>query len=49
MLAEELSEDCLGIDEMKETSVELANRVRLIARDLDAAVWAVSPKNDTLA
>jgi signal transduction histidine kinase len=49
MLAEELSEDCLGIDEMRETSGELANRVRLIARDLDAAVWAVSPKNDTLA
>ncbi len=49
MLAEELSEDCLGIEEMKECSGELANRVRLIARDLDAAVWAVSPKNDTLA
>jgi len=49
MLAEELSEDCLGMDEMKECSEELANRVRLIARDLDAAVWAVSPKNDTLA
>lgn len=49
MLAEELSEDCQDLEEMKECSAELANRVRVIARDLDAAVWAVSPKNDSLA
>ena len=49
MLADEICEDCHSADEMREYSAELANRVRLIARDLDAAVWAVSPKNDTLA
>jgi len=49
MLAEELCEDCEDLQEMKIHSAELANRVRGIARDLDAAVWAVSPKNDTLA
>jgi signal transduction histidine kinase len=49
MLAEELCEDCHDLEEMKIHSAQLANRVRGIARDLDAAVWAVSPKNDTLA
>src|SRR4029434_7579200 len=47
--AEELCEDCHGIEEMRECSMELASRVRVIARDLDAAVWAVSPKNDSLS
>jgi signal transduction histidine kinase len=49
MLADEICEDCHTADEMREYSAELASRVRVIARDLDAAVWAVSPKNDTLA
>jgi signal transduction histidine kinase/ligand-binding sensor domain-containing protein len=49
MLAEELCEDCHDLEEMKECSSELASRVRTIARDLDAAVWAVSPKNDSLS
>jgi signal transduction histidine kinase/ligand-binding sensor domain-containing protein len=49
MLAEELCEDCQDLEEMKAHSAQLAGRVRGIARDLDAAVWAVSPKNDTLA
>jgi signal transduction histidine kinase len=48
MLAEELHEDCKNLDEMKAQSSVLADRLRMIARDLDAAVWAVSPKNDTL-
>jgi signal transduction histidine kinase/ligand-binding sensor domain-containing protein len=49
MLADEICEDSLTPSEMREHTAELGNRVRLIARDLDAAVWAVSPKNDTLA
>jgi len=49
MMAEELAEDVSEPDEMKSYSVRLAGRVRGIARDLDAAVWTVSPQNDTLA
>ncbi|MEK7952364.1 sensor histidine kinase [Luteolibacter soli] len=49
MMAEELAEDVTEPDEMKDYSVRLAGRVREIARDLDAAVWTVSPQNDTLA
>lgn len=49
MMAEELAEDVSDPDEMRTYSVSLASRVRGIARDLDAAVWTVSPKNDTLA
>ena len=49
MMAEELAEDVSDMGEMKTYSGRLATRVRGIARDLDAAVWTVSPKNDTLA
>jgi len=49
MMAEELSEEGGGVDEMKSYSARIAGRVRDLARDLDAAVWSVSPKNDTLA
>ncbi|MCW1924002.1 histidine kinase [Luteolibacter arcticus] len=49
MMAEELAEDVSEPEEMKSYSVRLASRVRGIARDLDAAVWTVSPQNDTLA
>ena len=49
MMAEELAEDVSEPEEMKSYSVRLAGRVRGIARDLDAAVWTVSPQNDTLA
>jgi signal transduction histidine kinase len=49
MMAEELAEDVSEPDEMKSYSVRLAGRVRGIARDLDAAVWTVSPQHDTLA
>ena len=49
MMAEELAEDVTELNEMKTYSGRLATRVRGIARDLDAAVWTVSPKNDTLA
>lgn len=48
MMAEELHEDCYGLGEMKAHAAQLADRVRTIARDLDATVWAVSPKNDSL-
>ena len=49
MMAEELAEDVSELEEMKRYSGRLATRVRGIARDLDAAVWTVTPKNDTLA
>ncbi len=49
MMAEELAEDVSDMVEMRTYSGRLASRVRGIARDLDAAVWTVSPKNDTLA
>ncbi|BCU78072.1 two-component regulator propeller domain-containing protein [Luteolibacter sp. LG18] len=49
MMAEELSEEGGGVEEMKSYSARIAGRVRDLARDLDAAVWSVSPKNDTLA
>ena len=49
MMAEELAEDVAEMGEMRDYSGRLASRVRGIARDLDAAVWTVSPKNDTLA
>jgi signal transduction histidine kinase len=48
MMAEELAEDMSDPEEMKTYSNRIAGRVRGIARDLDAAVWTVSPKNDTL-
>lgn len=49
MLAEELSEDWRELPDPQARSSQLATRVRGIARDLDAVVWTVSPKNDTLA
>ena len=49
MMAEELAEDVSDIQEARTYSHRLAGRVRGIARDLDAAVWTVSPKNDTLS
>jgi signal transduction histidine kinase/ligand-binding sensor domain-containing protein len=49
MMAEELSEDWSDIPDPKAHSAALARRVRTIARDLDAVVWTVSPKNDSLA
>jgi signal transduction histidine kinase len=49
MMAEELSEDWNDISDPKEQSSLLAQRVRTIARDLDAVVWTVSPKNDLLS
>ena len=49
MMAEELAEDVSELEEMKTYSSRIAGRVRGLARDLDAAVWTVSPKNDTLA
>jgi signal transduction histidine kinase len=49
MMAEELSEDGGDSIATKAQSAVLAARVRTIARDLDAVVWTVSPKNDSLA
>jgi signal transduction histidine kinase len=49
MMAEELAEDWTDLSDPQERSHELAARVRTIARDLDAVVWTVSPKNDSLA
>jgi len=49
MMAEELAEDMSDPQEMKNYSSRIAGRVRGVARELDAAVWTVSPKNDTLA
>src|SRR5690606_11809216 len=48
MMAEELAEDIDEPDEMKIYSSRIVGRVRGIARDLDAAVWTVSPQHDTL-
>ena len=49
MMAEELSEDWEDLPDPQQRSAQLARRVRTIARDLDAVVWAVSPKNDRLS
>ena len=49
MMAEELAEDWDALDDPADRSAQLAARVRTIARDLDAVVWSVSPKNDSLA
>jgi signal transduction histidine kinase/ligand-binding sensor domain-containing protein len=49
MMAEELSDDWDGLPNLREQSSRLAERVRVIARDLDAVVWTVSPKNDRLS
>lgn len=49
MMAEELYEEHRDLAEMRAQSAKLAERMRTLARDLDAVVWAVSPKNDTLA
>jgi signal transduction histidine kinase/ligand-binding sensor domain-containing protein len=49
MMAEELAEDWQDLPDPQGRSGELADRVRQIARDLDAVVWTVSPKNDSLA
>ncbi len=49
MMAEELAEDWTDLPDPQTRSAQLAERVRTIARDLDAVVWTVSPKNDSLA
>jgi signal transduction histidine kinase/ligand-binding sensor domain-containing protein len=48
MVAEEIAEDCAELRDAKTRSARLAVRLRTLARDLDAIVWAVSPKNDSL-
>jgi len=40
--------DSLTPDEMKQHSAQVASRVRSLARELDAIVWTVNPRNDSL-
>ncbi|MEW6305966.1 MAG: two-component regulator propeller domain-containing protein, partial [Verrucomicrobiota bacterium] len=45
---EELKEHPASPDELKSQSAQLSARVRTLARDLDAVVWTVNPRNDSL-
>ena len=47
-LAGDLKADANQSPELQSQSSELCAGIRELARDLDAAVWAVSPKHDTL-
>jgi signal transduction histidine kinase/ligand-binding sensor domain-containing protein len=49
MMADELAEDWPDLPAPQVRSAQLADRVRTIARDLDAVVWTVSPNNDQLS
>jgi signal transduction histidine kinase/sugar lactone lactonase YvrE len=46
---EEIREDSTPAEEVKLQSRQLSSRVRTLARDLDAVVWTVNPRNDSLA
>lgn len=48
-LAGDLGDDAEGQPEIGRKCAELGSGIRELARDLDAAVWAVSPRHDTLA
>lgn len=48
MMAEQLAEDGGGATDLRERAALLVERVQGVARDLDAAVWAVSPRHDRL-
>jgi signal transduction histidine kinase len=48
LMVEELKEAPRLTDELKDKSAALSSRVRTLARDLDAVVWTVNPKNDSL-
>jgi len=45
---EELKETVSPAEEMKRQTVLLGDRVHALARDLDAVVWTVNPRNDSL-
>lgn len=47
-LAGDLRADVIDAPELREQSSSLCAGIRELARDLDAAVWAVSPKHDTM-
>jgi signal transduction histidine kinase len=47
-LAGDLEDEAATSPELKSQSKALGGRIRELARDLDAAVWAVSPRHDTL-
>jgi signal transduction histidine kinase len=47
-IMEELCEEVLLAETLKKRFVLLGNRVNMLARDLDAVVWTVNPRNDSL-
>ena len=49
MLAAELRLDTGGSSETQEQTVQLGQQIQALARDLDAAVWVVSPRHDRLS
>ena len=48
LMIEESREQTTSPEEMKAQSGQISSRVRSLARDLDAVVWAVNPRNDSL-
>ena len=48
-LAGDMEDEAAATPDLKNQSQVLGSRIRELARDLDAAVWAVSPRHDTLA
>lgn len=48
MMAEQLVEDSHEAADMRRRAILIVDRVQSVARDLDAAVWAISPRHDRL-
>lgn len=48
-LAGDMEDEAAASSDLRNQSQVLGSRIRELARDLDAAVWAVSPRHDTLA
>ena len=48
LMLEEVQESPLSAEELRAHSGNLVSRVRTLARDLDAVVWTVNPRNDSL-
>jgi signal transduction histidine kinase/ligand-binding sensor domain-containing protein len=48
LMLEEVRERPLSAEELRAHSENLVSRVRTLARDLDAVVWTVNPRNDSL-
>jgi signal transduction histidine kinase/streptogramin lyase len=49
LMLEELREASLSAEGVKHQSAAISGRVLNLARDLDAVVWSVNPRNDSLA